>query len=190
MLGERTAPTGSPETFIGAAIDPACCGAGRPAADNRYSVFTRVSMAVTDRAIADHATVLGLGTKGSPRCRQNHQRQGKGYDSLHESKLPLISNRSQQSGLLAPRPASPCPWGQRWGRSPSGRADDRVPRKREPEHSSRSERPRPGLTSSEPERSIAEASAKPTTPPPSFSARPRSGLVHAGVSQEPTHTLA
>jgi hypothetical protein len=88
MLRKRTAPTDSPETFVCAAIDPACCCAGRPATDNKHSVLTRVAMAVTDPAVADYAAVL-LGCEGRTARRQNHQRHGKAYRSLHESHVPV-----------------------------------------------------------------------------------------------------
>jgi hypothetical protein len=104
MLGKRTVPTGSPDTFVRAAIDPACCRAGRHAADNKHSVLTRVAMAVTYPAIADHAAVLGLGPEGRTGRRQNHQRQGKCCHPFHESNLPVKSNGSQHSGLSASRP--------------------------------------------------------------------------------------
>jgi hypothetical protein len=100
MLGEVTAPTGSPETFVCVAIDASGGNAGRLSAKNEHGVLTGVTLAVADPAIADQAAVLGLGPQSRSGRRQDHQRHDEGCYALHESNLPVRSNGSQQSGLL------------------------------------------------------------------------------------------
>jgi hypothetical protein len=89
MLRERTAPAGSPETLVCAAIDLASFRARRRATDNDHGISAGVGLTVRDPAIADHAALLGLRPEGGPRRYQDHQRHGKCCHPLHESKLAV-----------------------------------------------------------------------------------------------------
>lgn len=89
MLRERTAPAGSPETLVCAAIHIASLCARRRPTDNDHGISAGVGLTVGDPAIADHAALLGLRPEGGPRRYQDHQHHGKCCHPLHESKLAV-----------------------------------------------------------------------------------------------------
>lgn len=89
MLRERTAPAGSPETLVSAAINLASFRARRRATDNDHGVSAGVLLTVINPAITDHAALLGLRPEGGPRRNQSHQHHGKCCHPLHEPKLAV-----------------------------------------------------------------------------------------------------
>jgi hypothetical protein len=58
-------------------------------------------LAIASPAVGDDATVLGLRPKGRSGRHQDTDGNGKDDRSFHCSNLPITSNGSQHSGLLA-----------------------------------------------------------------------------------------